>query len=316
VTTTINFGKVPDVPRAALDAWCQRWLGSGVEEVLFTTGHLSRVTGMHLGDGREVVVKVRPAAERLLGCTDVHQALWRAGFPCPQPLVGPLPLGAYAANAESLMANGDLLGPADGAVECYAELLAQFIRLAPNPSSTWSLTPNPAWVDWDHECDGVWPMPDDRDDDLNAHPEPAWLDEVGRRVRDRLRRTRGEPVVIGHGDWEGQNIRWHGKQAWAVHDWDSVMTGPEPVVVGLAAAVWPCGPESRAASIDESEAFIEAYQRAAGRRWTVDEVEASWAAGLWVYAFNTKKSGLYDVPWLDPDEAGERLRRAGAVTRC
>ncbi len=83
-------------------------------------------------------------------------------------------------------------------------------------------------------------------------------------------------------------------------------------MVGLAAAVWPCGPESRAASIDESEAFIEAYQRAAGRRWSVDEVEASWAAGLWVYAFNAKKSSLDNVPWLDPDEAAERLRRAGA----
>ena len=68
-------------------------------------------------------------------------------------------------------------------------------------------------------------MPDDRDVDLNGHPEPGWLDEVGRRVRDRLRRTRGAPIVVGHGDWEGQNLRWRGRQPWAVHDWDSVITG-------------------------------------------------------------------------------------------
>ncbi len=215
--------KVADVSTAALDAWCHRWLDSRVEEVLFTTGHLSRVVGVRLKDGREIVVKVRPAAERLLGCADVQQALWSSGFPCPRPLVGPVPLDTYAANAESLMAEGDLLGTADGAVVCYAELLARLISLAPDPSSIRSLAPNPAWVDWDHERDGVWPTPDDRDDDLNAHPEPAWLDEVGRRVRDRLRRTRGEPVVVGHGDWEGQNIRWHGKQPWVVHDWDSVI---------------------------------------------------------------------------------------------
>ena len=121
----------PDVPRTDLDAWCQRWLRSAVADVLFTAGHLSRVFGVRLDDGRDVVVKVRPAADRLFGCTDVQQALWQAGFPCPQPLVGPVPLGAYAANAESLMADGDLLGTADGAVECYADLLAQLIRLAP-----------------------------------------------------------------------------------------------------------------------------------------------------------------------------------------
>jgi len=303
---------IPHLPRAALDAWCQRWLASGVADVLFTAGHLSRVVGLRLDDGRDVVVKVRPAAERLFGCADVQHALWRAGFPCPQPLVGPVRLGAYAANAEVLIAEGDLLGPADDAVERYAQLLAQLVRLAPDPSSIRTLAPNPAWVDWDHQREGVWPTPDDRDVDLNAHPEPAWLDEVGRRVRRRLRRTRGEPIVVGHGDWEGQNLRWRDRQPWAVHDWDSVISGPEPIIVGLAASVWPCGPESRAAWIDESEAFVEAYQRGAGRRWSNDEVQASWAAGLWVYAFNTKKSSLDGVPWLDPGEATERLRRAGA----
>ena len=298
--------------RTALDGWCRRWLGTGVDELLFTTGHLSRVTGLRLGDGREVVVKVREAADRLRGCTDVQQALWRAGFPCPRPLVGPVPLGRYAANAESLVAGGDLLRAADDTVQCYAQLLAQLIRSAPDPSAIRSLAPNPAWVDWDHQRDGVWPMPDDRDDDLNHHPEPAWLDEVGHRIRRRLQRTRGEPVVIGHGDWEGQNLRWHDRQPWVVHDWDSVMSGPEPIIVGLAASVWPCGPEPRAASIEESEAFVEAYQRAAGRAWSAREVQTSWAAGLWVCAFNTKKAHLDGAPWLHPDEATERLRRAGA----
>jgi hypothetical protein len=84
------------------------------------------------------------------------------------------------------------------------------------------------------------------------------------------------------------------------------------VVVGLAAAVWPYGAEERAASVSESEAFIEAYQRAARRRWSSSEVEASWAAGLWVYAFNAKKASLDGMSWLEPGEAAERLRRADA----
>ena len=304
--------KPPEVTPSALDAWCRRWLGTAVNDLLFTGGHLSRVFGVRLDDGRDVVVKVRPPMARLLGCTDAQKALWQAGFSCPQPLVGPVPLDGYAANAEVLVPGGQVLDVGDDAVESYAELLAKLIHLAPLPSSIRSLEPNPPWVAWDHDHKGLWPMPDDREVDLNAHPEPGWLQDVARRVRRRLRQTSGWPALIGHGDWEAQNLRWSGKQPWVVHDWDSVMTAPEVVIVGLAASVWPCGAEPRAASIDESAAFIRAYQRATGRRWSTAEVEASWAAGLWVYAFNAKKASLDGVAWLQRDEAHERRDRASA----
>jgi hypothetical protein len=304
--------KVPDLTLPTVDDWCRRWLGAGASEVLFTAGHLSRVVGLHLTDGREVVVKVRPAADRLAGCADVQRELWQAGFPCPRPLAGPVPLGGYAASAESFVPGGDVLGVADNAVECYAELLELLVRLAPAPRTIRSLAPNPPWVAWDHAHGGVWPPPDDRDADLNAHSGALWLDEIGRRLTRRLRQMRGEAHVVGHGDWEAQNLRWRGRKPAAVHDWDSSVSAPEPVIVGLAAAVWPCGAEERAASVSESEAFIEAYQRAARRRWSSSEVEASWAAGLWVYAFNAKKASLDGMSWLEPGEAAERLRRADA----
>jgi hypothetical protein len=300
----------PDVAAADLDAWCDRWLGAGAGEILFEAGHLSRVLGVRLTDGRDVVVKVRPAADRLAACADVQRALWLAGFPCPQPLVGPVPLHGYAANAEVLVAGGEILGIADDAVDCYAELLARLIHLAPSQGGR--LAPNPAWVAWDHNDGDVWPPPDDHAADLNAHPETGWLDKIGQRVQRRLHRIRGVPSVVGHGDWEAQNLRWQGRTPRVVHDWDSLISAPEPVIVGLAASVWPCGAQPRAATVDESQAFIEAYQRAAGRRWSTEDTEVSWAAGLWVYAFNTKKASLDAIPWLDPDEATERLRLAGA----
>jgi hypothetical protein len=295
----------------ALDTWCVEWLGSGVAATLFTTDHLSHVVGVRLEDGREIVVKVRAAEQRLVGCTDAQRALWKAGFPCPEPLVGPVPLLGYAANAEVLVPGGDVL-PIDGdAVERYADLLATFIRLAPELPAH-ALAPNPPWVSWDHGQVGIWPVPDDRDDDLNAHPETAWIDEIGARVQRRLHDMLPVRAVIGHGDWEGQNLRWLGREPWIVHDWDSVVRAPEAIIVGLAAAVWPCGAEPRAATVDESAAFIDAYQQVTGRRWSADEVEAGWAAGLWVDAFNTKKASLDGMPWLTEAEAAERLRLAAA----
>jgi hypothetical protein len=205
-----------------------------------------------------------------------------------------------------------MLGPDGDAVDRYAGLLARVIRLAPGAGSIGSLWPNPPWTAWNHEHDGVWPPPDDSDADLNAHVAAPWIDELGRRVRQRLRRATNQRPVIGHGDWEAQNLRWSDGLPVAVHDWDSVISAPEPVIVGLAASVWPCGAVNRAATVDESAAFIEAYQRSAGRRWSTDDIQASWAAGLWVYAFNAKKASLDGRTWLDSAEADERLRRAAA----
>lgn len=302
----------PPVTEAGLDAWCVRWLGSGVAETLFTKAHLSTVTGVRLTDGRGVVVKVRPAAARLAVCTGVQQALWQAGFPCPRPLLGPLPFDGFAASVEELVPGGELLEIDGDAVTSYAGLLARLVAQAPALRVPAMLAPHPPWTAWDHEYAGVWPPPDDRDADLNAQPDTAWLDEVGRRVRKRLRRLPAGQDVVGHGDFYAENLRWRDGQPWAVHDWDSLVCAPEPVVVGLAAAVWPIGVVWRAATLDESAAFIEAYQRARDRRWDAEQVQAAWAAGLWVDAFDAKKLALDGRAWLDPAEAEERLRRADA----
>jgi hypothetical protein len=68
-----------------LAEWCDRYLGARPARVLFRAGHLSEVTGAELADGRQVVVKTRPADPRIAGCVAVQQHLARAGFPCPAP---------------------------------------------------------------------------------------------------------------------------------------------------------------------------------------------------------------------------------------
>lgn len=296
--------------------WCELHLGSPVEDVLFTTGHLAQVFGVRLRGRGEVIVKVRPDSPRLAACTAVQRALWQAGFPAPEPLAGPALEEGLAVSAEAYIPGGSPAPRSDQAGR-FAGLLARLVATAPRPETVGNLVPDLPWTAWNHALPGPWPAADDRDDDLNA-PEHAtpWLDETGMRVRRRLRRFVGTPAgrrtVIGHGDWEAQNLRWDGDEPLVVHDWDSVIAAPEAVLAGLAAAVWPCGMAPRAATVAESAAFLDAYQRAAGRMWSADEVEASWAAGLWVYAFNAKKASLDAQPWLSPDEAEQRLALAHA----
>ena len=297
----------------ALAVWCRRWLGAPPAAQLFEAGYLSTVTGLRLADGREVVVKVRPRGSRLDGCAVVHRALWTAGFPCPEPLVDLQPLDGYAATAETLVPDADEPPPESELAVLSAAALARLVQLAPDPGSVPSLAPSPSYAGWDHTEAGLWPTPEDRDVDLNAYPEPRWLARVAAAVRGQLRGHAGDPV-IGHGDWHPENLRWHGPHLIAVHDWDSVICQPEPAIAGLAAASFlGIGDPPGLASVEDSAAFLDAYQRTRGRRWRSQDYAACWAAGLWQRAFDAKTRSLDGDPEqiLTRHEAQVRLRLAG-----
>jgi hypothetical protein len=296
----------------ALAAWCTRWLGAPPVAELFGAGYLSTVKGLRLADGREVVVKVRPGKPRLAGCAIVHRALWTAGFPCPEPLVDLQPLAGYAATAEALVPDAGQ-PPESELARLSAAGLARLVELAPDPRSVPSLAPSPSWTGWDHTEPGLWPALEGHDADLNACRGPRWLDRVAAAVRDLLRDHHGDPV-IGHGDWHPENLSWQGSRLIAVHDWDSVICQPEPALAGLAAASFR-GIDGAAAlaSVEESTAFLDAYQDARRRRWTSGDYAAGWAAGLWQRAVDAKAQSLAGDPEqvLTRDEARARLRLAG-----
>ncbi len=297
----------------AIGAWCRAELGAAPVGELFRTGYLSLVVGLRLEDGREVVIKLRPAAVRLAGCFEVHRRLHEAGFPCPQPLAGPLALAGFTATAESYLPGGDRFPPSGRAAEPFASALAALVAAAPAAPDVPSLAPNPPWTAWNHSEGGLWPMPDDRDIDLNSVGGPDWVDLAGRAARDRLRRTPPRPAVVGHGDWYTDNIRWAGSELHAVHDWDSLIVDSEPAVAGLAAAVYPAVHAGSEATVDETAAFLDAYADARGRSFSATELEECWAAGLWIRSFDAKKQFTTEacIRSLTGAEVQERARRAG-----
>jgi Phosphotransferase enzyme family len=308
-------------PSAALiETWCRRWLGAEPTDILFHQGHLSQVTGLRLANGVGVVLKVRPPSARLGGCVAVQRHLWAAGFPCPEPLAGPAPLGPFSATAELLIEGGLQLELIEDSPRLFAEALARLVSLAPPVASVPALEPSLPWVGWDHVEPGTWPVPDDIDIDLNAHVGPAWLEDAGVRVRRRLNRPSALPIVVGHADWESQNMRWLERRLHVVHDWDSIVAHREATIAGAASAVFTAtGAPNTSATVEESESFLMAYARARGQPWTHEESELAWAAGLWVRVFNAKKATLRpggETP--SPSrlrleaEVDERLRRAGA----
>ncbi|MEU8540368.1 hypothetical protein AB0C52_10320 [Streptomyces sp. NPDC048717] len=308
-TTTLDMSSLSDVVEGLL--------GSPPRTELWRWAHLSTVLAVELADRRRVVVKIRPFADRLTGCCQTHRLMWLAGLPCAEPLGEPVRVGSRIVTAEALVDDGTALDVAPRTSAQSAAELARFVSVAPAVDEVGGLGPPPPWVWWDHDQGDIWPFPDDQPEDLNQHPGPDWLDDAASRVRKRLSEHDLGVPVIGHCDWEAQNVTWQGGALYAVHDWDSVVALPEVVIAGAAAGVHAVlGSRPGEATISHTAEFIDAYQTARNTSWTAADREAAWAAGTWVHCFNAKKASLRSggAPAVArlACQIEERLRLAGA----
>jgi hypothetical protein len=309
--------RVPAVDAASLAAWCTDHLGSAPAAELFRSGHLSVVIGLRLADTREVVVKVRPALPRIAACVEVQRRMFESGYPCPEPLGGPAPFGNGVATAEAYVPGGDVLPGAEHAAQLSAEAFARLIGLAPRPADVSSLDPAPSWAAWNHGEAGLWPRPegaevDLNEVDLNEVDGPEWIDRTADRARDRLRAGVSE-AVIGHCDWLADNLRWRRGELLVVHDWDSAVADSEAVLVGFAAALYSTVSPDELATVEETDRFLAAYCDARARAFSTDELQRSWAAGVWTRAVDAKYQHVagHAITSLTEIEARERLRCAG-----
>jgi aminoglycoside phosphotransferase (APT) family kinase protein len=157
----------------------------------------------------------------------------------------------------------------------------------------------------------LWPPPDDVDGDLNAVAGPTWLDDAASTAWARLRAADDLPIVVGHGDWYTDNLRWDGDRLRVAYDWDSVIAAPEADIAGFAAGIYPTNEPGGEATLTETAAFLSAYEQAKGRVLSDTEHERFWAAGLWVRSFDAKKQALRGEPvtTLTRDEAIQRRSR-------
>jgi len=304
--------RVLAVDAARLAGWCADHLGSAPAAELFRSGYLSVVIGLRLADGREVVVKVRPASPRIAACAEVQRRMFESGYPCPEPLGGPAPLGDGVATVEAYVPGGAVLPGVEHGARLSAEAFARLIGLAPRPAEVPSLDPAPSWAAWNHGEAGLWPRPEGAEVDLNQVDGPEWIDWAGGCARDRLRAGACQ-TVIGHCDWLAGNLRWEGGELLVVHDWDSAAADSEAALVGFAAALYSTVSPDQLATVEQTGRFLDAYHDARGRAFSADELQRSWAAGVWTRAYDAKYQHVagHAIASLSETEARERLRRAG-----
>ncbi|MBV9452351.1 MAG: hypothetical protein JO345_41340 [Streptosporangiaceae bacterium] len=294
-----------------LPAWCVDHLGSEPAGVLFQLHQVSMVFGLRLAGGSEVVVKARADDGRAVSCVAVQARMAERGFPCARPLTPVAGAGSLAVHAEEFRPGGEVLqgDSPEVAAQCaevFAWLMAELADVSVAPP-----LPNPPWVRWDHTDSGVWPAIDY----LGNRDQIAVSDclmDTAVRARGRLLAA-SLPCVLGHADFEAQNLRWHGQQVWAVHDWDSLAWQPEAALAGAASGAFASAGPPALAPVESSEAFLRAYQDIRGRMFTAVEQEIAWAASLWMAAYNVWEGlgGTLSSNALRA-QAAERLRRANA----
>ncbi len=321
--TSVRAGTVAGVSLPAipqwLDPWCRRHLRSHVRSLIFGAGVMSDVIGVRLADGRAVVVKSRPSqGGRAAACVDIQRRLAPAGLPCALPLTDGITEGDLTAHAEEWRPGGTMR--TDSGIQHAAQSAQALARVMavtmPLTELLPRLLPNPLWVQWDNHEPGGWP----RQDVIDAQQArrkivlPEWLEEVRQAAVARIARA-SLPLVVGHADWEAQNLRWDGETVHTVHDWDSLAVLSESALVGAACGSFASADVPTLAPLESSVAFLEAYQEATGRRLSGEEREVAWAASLYPAAWNARGEILFDHDLVAAralaDQAPERLRLAG-----
>ena len=193
-----------------LPAWCLDHLGREPVGVLFRLRQISMVFGLRLAGGRDVVVEARADDGRAMSCVAAQARLAERGFPCARPLTPVVGVGSLAVHAEEFRPGGEVLhgDSPDIAMRCAEVFVRLMVELA--GVSVASPLPNPPWVRWDHADSGVRPAIDFLDS-RDQSVVPAFVVETAERARGRLLAA-GLPCVLGHADFEAQNLRRQGGQ--------------------------------------------------------------------------------------------------------
>src|SRR5206468_3473006 len=102
---------------ADVDAWLaetlRERLAVDVAQVVFRSGRIDAVYGLLLADGRKVVVKIHRPPVDVAGLEANREALGylaSTGYPCPEPVDGPVTRDARVVTIETLLEQG---APAD-----------------------------------------------------------------------------------------------------------------------------------------------------------------------------------------------------------
>jgi len=266
-----------------IDATCARSLGGHVVGARFYQSSIGAVAGVELGDGRVVVVKVHQPDVPVECLRELARVRAHVPF-APRLLAGPITIattGAYA--TIEAFADGERLDARAPATRRSLAFGFHAIVAAAQPLVAMSSldvkmcgTPR----------ERLWPRPHSKLFDFEATAAGAeYIDDVARAARSATEPC-GE-LVIAHGDWRAEHVRFANDAICVAYDWDSLCRDREPAVVGYTAHAFTAdwsdeANRAQAPTLDDARGFVADYETARGRAF--DRVERRLCAASFTYA--------------------------------
>lgn len=255
---------------AGIEAWL---VGQGLSDPKVISIELSvgAAVQVQLGDGSKLFAKFWPPSvgrPALAAQLHVQNAMVGRGFPAPRVCSS---LEAFGEGSGVLMEFDQRGGPTDvripGVLDAMAHGLARLTRDGDDLKTIRDLPRRRLPV-------SLWPTPHNiLFDFVKTTAGAEWIDAVAARNRETLH-AGSELPVLGHLDWSAKNMRMEGLSLAVVYDWDAVFVADEADIVGSAAATFPTTwelPVPSVPTLEESLAFVAAYERARERPFTREE---------------------------------------------
>jgi hypothetical protein len=290
--------------RGAIEGWLDRvlhrLLGLDLAQVVFAAGRIDAVYGLTTGDGRGLLLKVhRPPVDLVARglVAEAQKAMSAEGFPCAEPLAGPVEVDGRLVSIETLLPAGQRGDGHDPQVRAtMASELAHHIGiLQAIPGFAERIGEPPAWCLYQR---GAWAATHMTFFDFaTTPPEYAWLQRFAQQAADRTVELReSKHLVVAHADWYAGNLRFDGHDLVSAFDWD-LIADTEPIVVGITAGMFSAGTALPATppTPEEAAAFLADYERAVGRAFRRGERDLASAAACWSIAYTAR----CDVTLLD-----------------
>ena len=314
---------------ATMNEFCQAHLDSKLRGYLFYGSSVGSTHGVRLEDGRDVVIKVRPPAETnpylrfnrtsLASICRVMQWLTDRGYPCPKPILGPAPIAKGLATVEEFLDRGQRGNGFDP--ECRSVIasgLAHLIDLLQ------SFDGEVSCLKHFQRSESLYPQPHSKLFDFEKTAEGAeWIDTFAQRAR-RAEAHEGN-LVLGHGDWRVEHLRFQDGKIVATYDWDSLAFRSETELVGVSAhgftADWTLEGVRRIPTADDIHAYVADYEQARGQPFSERGRKSLFAHCVYSIAYGARCAHSLEPDKRDWEEdtwpyllrtEGEALLRAAA----
>lgn len=277
----------PGAIAAAIDVACSRQLGSAVARPIFYASSIGAVAGLELADGRRVTLKAhqstRPEA-LLREVVRVQSVVSSQIGLAPAVLAGPFPFGNGFAVFEQYVDAGVWADPHEPSTRrelarSLYSMIAALLPVAADCTLPGHLLPSPV-------AGPLWPTPHSKLFDFTATAAGAEdIDAVARAAHPRTGSSAGR-IVIAHGDWRAEHVRFEHGAAVVGFDWDSLCKVSEPVVIGFTAhafcADWSRAQHVQAPTLAEASAFVREYEAARGQPF--NDAESALCSACFAYS--------------------------------